>query len=97
MEKSFFMKKICTSNKKKIVIRRIFQTTFFDKKSIFRAKQSEMQQVRVASLRSAMAGLLASRAKRGIGCLATLLDSWEPQQGTFYGALPCHSKGHEDS
>ena len=46
-----------------------------------------MQQVCVAPLRSAMVGLLASRAKGGIGCLATLFDPLEPQQGTFYGAL----------
>ena len=40
-----------------------------------------IKQVCVAPLRSAMSCLL------GIGCLATLIDSLEKQQGTFYGAL----------
>ena len=52
-----------------------------------------IKQVCVAPLRSAMSCLLASRAERGIGCLATLIDSLEKQQGTFYGALQPTEKG----
>ena len=52
--------------------------------------QKGIKQVNLSSLCSGMAGVLASRAKKGITILATLLDSREPQQGTFYGALQWH-------
>ena len=56
----------------------------------FATHSKVIKQVDLPSLRYGMAGLLASRPKRGITLLATLLDSREPQQGTFYGALQWH-------
>jgi len=56
----------------------------------FATHSKGIKQVDLPSLHSGMTGLLASRSKRGITLLATLLNSKEPQQGTFYGALQWH-------